>query len=109
MRVKVSEDLRGMADLKSDGAAIVKHVTDTGRTVVLTKHGRGVAVVMSVAAYEEQQQRMEELELRAAVRAGQADIDAGRVHDHDDVMRELDQMVAELAPAKRKSSGRARK
>ena len=109
MRVKVSEDLRGMADLKSDGAAIVKHVTETGRTVVLTKHGRGVAVVMSVAAYEEQQQRMEELELRAAVRAGQADIDAGRVHDHDDVMRELEDMVAELAPAKRKSPGRARK
>ena len=109
MQVKVSEDLRGMADLKSDGAAIVKHVTETGRTVVLTKHGRGVAVVMSVAAYEEQQQRMEELELRAAVRAGQADVEAGRVHDHEDVMRELDELVAEFAPAKRKPPRRARK
>ena len=108
MRIKLSDDVRSVADLQSDGAAIVRHVTETGRPVVLTKRGRGVAVVMSVAAYEEQQQRMEELELRAAVRAGQADIDAGRVHDHDDVMDELDQMVAELAPAKRKSSGRAR-
>ena len=99
MRVKVSEDLRGMAELKSDGAAIVKHVTETGRTVVLTKHGRGVAVVMSVAAYEEQQQQMEEMELRLAVRAGESDFAAGRVHEHEEVMGELDELVTALRAA----------
>lgn len=109
MPIKVSEDLRGMADLKSDGAAIVKHVTETGRTVVLTKHGRGVAVVMSVAAYEEQQQQIEEMELRLAVRAGEADFAAGRVHEHEDVMRELDALVTRLSPPEGKSKRRARR
>ena len=109
MQVTVSEDLRGMAELKSDGAEIVKHVTETGRTVVLTRHGRGVAVVMSVAAYEEQQQLMEDMQLRLAVRVGEADFAAGRVHRHEDVMRELDELVEGLSPAKRKSRRRARK
>jgi len=109
MRVKVSEDLRGMAELKSDGAAIVKHVTETGRTVVLTKHGRGVAVVMSVAAYEEQQHQIEEMELTLAVRAGEADFAAGRVHEHQEVMRELDELVTGLSPAEGQSKRRARR
>ena len=109
MQVKVSEDLRGMAELKSDGAEIVKHVTETGRTVVLTRHGRGVAVVMSVATYEQQQQLMEDLELRLAVRVGEADFAAGRVHEHEDVMRELDELVEGLTAPKRKPRRRARK
>jgi prevent-host-death family protein len=54
--VKLSEDIRPMSDLKSNGADIVRQVNATHRPVVLTRHGRGVAVVLSLEDYEEVQE-----------------------------------------------------
>lgn len=57
--VKLSTDIRPVSDLKSHGAEIVRQVNDTSRPVVLTRHGRSVAVVLSIEEYEAN------LELRA--------------------------------------------
>ena len=51
MTIKLSEDIRPVTDLKSHGAEIVRDVT-SGRTVVLSQHGRAVAVMIAVAEYE---------------------------------------------------------
>ena len=59
-RIKASEDLRPISDLKSHGAEIVRQTTESGRPVILTKHGRGVAVVLSLVAYEVLQEAVDE-------------------------------------------------
>ena len=84
--LKVSEDLRPLTDLKVGAGDIVGQVERTGRPVVLTRHGRGVAVILSLAAFEELQARIETAELRRALAEGEEDVRAGRLSSHEDVV-----------------------
>jgi PHD/YefM family antitoxin component YafN of YafNO toxin-antitoxin module len=53
---------------------------------VLTRHGRGVAVLLSLESFEEMADQLAETELREALDEGEADIRAGRVHTHATVV-----------------------
>jgi len=75
MRVKFSEDVVPLADLKVNPGRVVKHAVEAHRPVLLTSRGRGVAVMQSVADYE---QAAEERAVMCAVVAGLADLDTGR-------------------------------
>lgn len=78
-QLTISRDIRPISDLKAKGSEIVTQAADTGRPVVLTRHGRGVAVVLAVDEYERLQQAAERGALVAALREGQLDVDSGRV------------------------------
>ena len=84
--VKFSEDVVSLGDMKVNPGKIVRRVDETGRPVLLTSHGRGVAVVQALADYEAAQ---EEREFLRAVVAGLADVDAGRVVPLAEVKRRL--------------------
>ena len=84
--VKFSEDVVSLGDMKVNPGKIVRQVAETGRPVLLTSHGRGVAVVQALSEYEAAQ---EEREFMRAVVAGLADVDAGRVVPLADVKRRL--------------------
>jgi len=74
MATKFSEDVVPLTDLKVNPGRVLKHVTESHRPVLLTRRGRGVAVVQSVADYE---QAEEEREFMRAVLAGLGDLEAG--------------------------------
>lgn len=82
--VKFSEDVVPLGDMKVNPGRIVRRIDETGRPVLLTSHGRGVAVVQSLSEYEAAQ---EERDFMRAVVSGLADIDAGRVVPLADVKR----------------------
>jgi prevent-host-death family protein len=84
--VRFSEDVVSLGDMKVNPGKIVRRVDETGRPVLLTSHGRGVAVVQALSDYEAAQ---EEREFLRAVVAGLADMDAGRVVPLADVKRRL--------------------
>ncbi|WP_026199527.1 type II toxin-antitoxin system Phd/YefM family antitoxin [Lamprocystis purpurea] len=75
MRVKFSEDVVPLADLKVNPGRVVQHAAEAHRPVLLTSRGRGVTVMQSVADYE---QAAEERAFMRAVVAGLADLDTGR-------------------------------
>jgi len=75
MNIKFSEDLVPLTELKSNPGRVVKQVGETRRPVLLTNRGRAVAVVQSVADYE---QAEEERSFMRAVVEGLADLEAGR-------------------------------
>ncbi len=91
---RFSEDLRPMSDLKSGGADIVRQAQESGRPVVLTRHGRGVAVVLSVEAYDELAAASQVVALRAAIAEADAAASAGRVSQHDDVVGRITARMA---------------
>ena len=62
-------------DLKINPSRAVKQAAEAHRPVLLTSRGRGVAVMQSVADYE---QAAEGRAFMRAVVAGLADLDAGR-------------------------------
>lgn len=84
--VKFSEDVVPLGDMKVNPGKIVRRVDETGRPVLLTSHGRGVAVVQALDEYEVAQ---EEREFMRAVVTGLADIEARRVIPLDEVARSL--------------------
>ena len=75
MGTKFSEDVVPLTDLKTNPGRVVKHVAEAHRPVLLTSRGRGVAVVQSVADYE---QTEEERAFMRVVVEGLADLEAGR-------------------------------
>ena len=94
--IKVSEDLRPISDLKSHAAEIVRQTTESGRPVVLTKHGRGVAVVLSVEDYERLQESMERLEIQRAIAEGERDVALGNLIPQEEVFKEVEAWISEL-------------
>jgi prevent-host-death family protein len=75
MTVKFSEDVVPLSDLKVNPGRVLEQVNASHRPVLLTRRGRGVAVVQSVADYE---QAEEERRFMRAVLAGLGDLEAGR-------------------------------
>jgi prevent-host-death family protein len=84
--VKFSEDVVPLGDMKVNPGKIVRRVDETGRPVLLTSHGRGIAVVQALSEYETAQ---EERDFMRAVVAGLADVEAGRVVPLEDVKSRL--------------------
>jgi prevent-host-death family protein len=84
--VKFSEDVVPLGDLKVNPGKVVRHAGETGRPVLLTSHGRGVAVVQGLSEFESGQ---EEREFMRAIVAGLADVEAGRVISLEDVKYRL--------------------
>lgn len=75
MGPKFSEDVIPLTDLKLNPGRVVEHVAVVHRPVLLTKRGRGVAVVQSVNDYEIAE---EERSFMRSVIAGLADLESGR-------------------------------
>jgi prevent-host-death family protein len=75
MSVKFSEDVVPLVDLEVNPGRVVEHAAEAHRPVLPTSRGRGVAVVQSVADFE---QAEEERAFMRAVVAGLADREAGR-------------------------------
>ena len=83
---KFSEDVVPLSDMKVNPGRIVDQVDETRRPVLLTKRGRGVAVVQAVADYEAETQ---ERSFMRAVVQGLMDLEEGRETDIADVKRTL--------------------
>ena len=84
--IKFSEDVVPLGDMKVNPGRIIRRLDETRRPVLLTSHGRGVAVVQALSEFEAAQ---EERDFMKAVVAGLSDIEAGRVSTLEEVKRRL--------------------
>ena len=75
MTVRFSQDVVPMTDLKTNPGRVVRHAAESHRPVLLTRRGRGIAVVQSVADYEAAE---EERAFMRAVVEGLADLETRR-------------------------------
>jgi prevent-host-death family protein len=86
VRLKVSEDLIPITDLRQNSARIVKRLRSERRPVVILQRGRSAAVLESVEEYEK---RLERLDLLEAIVRGMQASRAGDLVDNEEVMRRL--------------------
>ena len=75
MSVKFSQDVVTVTTMKANPAKVINQVKEAHRPVLLTSHGKGVAIVQSVADYESQ---AEEMAFMRAVVEGLRDVEKGR-------------------------------
>lgn len=58
-RLKINQDIRSLSEVRTGIANFIKQVHDTKRPVIITQHGKGVAVLLDVHEYEAMQERLE--------------------------------------------------
>jgi antitoxin YefM len=58
----IDQDIRPMSEFRSGIASFIKQVDKTRRPLVITQHGKGVGVLLSVAEYQAMQEKIEMLE-----------------------------------------------
>ena len=75
MTIRFSQDVVPLTDLKINPGRVVKHAAESHRPVLLTRRGRGIAVMQSVADYEAAE---EERAFMRTVVEGLADLERGQ-------------------------------
>lgn len=75
MRIKFSEDIVPLTDMKINPGKVVKHTNESHRPVLLTSRGRGVAVMQSLDDFEKSE---EEKSFMRAVVEGLGDLENKR-------------------------------
>ncbi len=80
------EDIQPVSDFRANTAAVLQQVRDTGRPVVLTQRGRGAAVLVDVAVF---QNLVDELDELRDIHLGLADVAAGRVTKSEEARLQL--------------------
>ena len=80
-----------ITDLRQDAAAALNRVKSSRQPVVITQRGRAAAVLLSLEAYERGEHERQLLHLLAR---GEQEIKAGKGFDLDQVMAEVDALLA---------------
>jgi len=79
--LKLDEDIRPLSELRAGVASFVKQVNETGRPLVLTQRGRGVAVVLDIRELEAMRERLALLE---DIARAEAQLAAGEGIPHEE-------------------------
>ena len=58
-RLKINQDIRSLSEIRTGIAKFIKQVHDTKRPVIITQHGKGVAVLLDAHEYEAMQEKLE--------------------------------------------------
>ena len=86
MRIKFSEDVVPLSDLKINPGKIITRANNTKRPILVTSRGRGVAVVQGLEEYEILEEKVEFMQ---AVAHGLIEVREGKVTDLTDAKRIL--------------------
>ncbi len=85
-RLKINQDIRPLSEVRTGIANFIKQVHDTKRPVIITQHGKGVAVLLDAHEYEAMQ---EKLELLTDVQISLNQLENGEGIDHEDAKEKV--------------------
>ena len=58
-RFKIDQDIKPLSEIRTGIANFIKQVHDTKRPLIITQHGKGVAVLIDVHEFEAMQEKIE--------------------------------------------------
>ena len=79
--IKPSEDIQALSDFRAGVSSFIQQVTDTKRPLVITQHGKSVAILSDVHEFEAMQARLALLE---DIYKAEAQINEGRGYSHQE-------------------------
>ena len=80
-RLRIDQDIKPMSEFRTGIASFLKQVHDTKRPMIITQHGKGVAVLLDVNEYESMQ---EKIELLQDIQTSISQMESGAGIGHDD-------------------------
>ena len=88
--MNLESDIRSISYVKSNAAEMLKQVNETQNPVIITQNGEAKGVLLDPKSYQEMVDALGILKLTAA---GERDIEAGRVSDHENTIASLRERV----------------
>jgi prevent-host-death family protein len=88
--MKPTQDIQSLTTFRANVASFVDQVRETRRPLVLTQHGKSVAVLLGAAEYEA---LVEELEVLRDISTSERQLAAGRWVAHEEVKAHLLEIV----------------
>jgi antitoxin YefM len=85
-RLKINQDIKPLSEVRTGIANFIKQVHDTKRPVIITQHGKGVAVLLDAHEYEAMQ---EKLELLSDVQISLSQLENGEGISHEDAKKSV--------------------
>jgi prevent-host-death family protein len=85
-KLKIDEDIRSLSEVRNSMANFIKHVHNTKRPVIITKHGKGVAVLLGANEFEAMQ---EKIELLSDIQISLNQLEKGGGISHRDAKKKL--------------------
>ena len=55
----IDQDIRSLSEVRNGMASFIRQVHDTKRPVIITQHGKGVAVLLDANEFEAMQEKIE--------------------------------------------------
>ena len=89
-RLRIDQDIKPLSEVRTGIASFIKQVHDTKRPVVITQHGKGVAVLLGVNEYESMQEKME---LLTDIQTSINQIENGDGVEHDEAKEMIMQRI----------------
>jgi len=89
-RIKIDQDIKPLSEVRTGIANFIKQVHDTKRPLIITQHGKGVAVLLDAHEYEAMQ---EKLELLTDVQISLNQLENGEGINHEDAKEKVLQRV----------------
>lgn len=84
--IRPSTDVRPVTEFRANTSAVIDQMHSTKRPVILTQHGRSAAVLLDPEVYES---LIDEIELLRDLAVSEAQIAAGQVVPHEEVVRRM--------------------
>src|SRR4030043_589853 len=85
-RLKIDQDIKPLSEVRAGIANFIKQVHDTKRPVIITQHGKSVAVLLDAHEYEAMQ---EKLELLTDIQISLNQLENGEGIDHADAKEKV--------------------
>lgn len=80
-KLKINQDIRPMSEVRKGMASFIKQIRLTKRPLIITQHGKGVAVLMDAYEYEMMQDK---LELLSEIQTSLKQLENGEGVNHND-------------------------
>lgn len=85
-KLKINQDIRSLSEVRNGMTNFIKQVHDTKRPVIITQHGKGVAVLLAVNEFEAMQ---EKIELLSDIQTSLNQLEKGEGISHKDAKEKV--------------------
>ncbi len=92
-RIKLDKDIQPLSAFRANAASIIQQVKEEHRPVVITQHGKGAAVLLDIADYEEM---VDTIEMLKEVSQARRELDQGKGVPHEDAMKSARERLKSL-------------
>jgi prevent-host-death family protein len=89
-QIRLDNDIQPLSEFRSKTAFFIKQVNEDKRPLILTQHGKSIAVVLSVSDYENMREKSELIE---EIKLAEYQIERGLGITHENAVKQINRIM----------------